>query len=101
MQGIENIYPEEIDEYINDISAIIIDLRTKEEYKTGHIMGAINISADNIEEKLYFIPRNKIIVVYCGSGGRSIRVARILEEYGYEVKNVIGGIKNYHGSSLT
>lgn len=101
MQGIQNVYPEEIDRYVGDSSAIIIDLRTKNEYDEGHINGAVNMSVESIESNIYLIPKNKTIIVYCGRGGRSIMAARILSKYGYQVKNVIGGIKNYRGSSLT
>ncbi len=101
MQGIQNIYPEEIDRYVDNKAAVIIDFRTKGEYEQGHIRGAINMSVEELDNNIYFIPRNKIIVVYCSRGGRSVIGARTLSRYGYQVKNVIGGIKNYRGSSLT
>lgn len=101
MQEIQNIYPEEIDRYVGNSTAIIIDLRTKNEYEQGHIKGAVNMSVESLDRNIYLIPHNKIIVVYCSRGGRSVMAARVLSKYGYKVKNVIGGIKNYHGSSLT
>ncbi len=101
MQGIENIYSYEIDRFVNDKSVFIIDLRSKKEYENSHILGAVNILPADIEKRLRSIPRNKTILVYCSSGGRSIIVARNLAKYGYNVKNVIDGIKKYHGSSLT
>lgn len=97
----ENIYPYDIDKYIGKNNVLIIDLRKNSDYLRKHIRGSINISSEDIEKDLYKIPRNKIIVVYCQSGGRSITVARYLARKGYKVKNVIGGIKNYNGSSLT
>ncbi len=101
MQGIQNIYPEDIDRYVGDSKAIIIDFRTKQEYEQSHVRGAVHMTVEGLENNIYFIPRNKILVVYCNRGGRSIIAARTLSRYGYEVKNVIGGIKNYSGSSLT
>lgn len=101
MQGIQNIYPDEIDRYVGDTTYIIIDLRNKNEYDTRHIRGAINITLENLEDSIYLFPKNIKIVVYCARGGRSITAARILSKNGFEVKNVIGGIKNYYGSSLT
>jgi len=101
MQGIENIYPNEIDRYVGDTAYIFIDLRTKREYESGHIRGAINITVENLEDSIYLIPKYKKVIVYCARGGRSIMAARILSKNGFQVKNVIGGIKNYYGSSLT
>lgn len=101
MQGIQNIFPYEIDRYLGDASYIFIDLRTKSEYENGHIREAINITLENLEDSIYLFPKNKKIIVYCARGGRSIMAARILSKNGFEVKNVIGGIKNYYGSSLT
>lgn len=101
MQGIRNIYPDEIDKYVGNDMYIFIDLRTKSEYENGHVRGAINITVENLEDSIYLFPKNKKIIVYCARGGRSIMAARILSKNGFEVKNVIGGIKNYYGSSLT
>ena len=101
MGTLENIYFYEIDKYVNDVNAFIIDLRSRSEYNRSHIRGAVNIAAEDIEKNVCRIPRNKIIVVYCQSGGRSIVVSRYLSKNGFVVKNVIGGIKKYRGSSLT
>ncbi len=101
MGNIENIYVNEIEKYVNNNNSFIIDLRTRSEFERGHIMGAVNISAEVIEKNMNIIPKNKVIVVYCQSGGRSIGIARYLSKNGYVVKNVVGGIKKYFGSSLT
>jgi len=67
--------------------ALLVDVRTPEEYKT-HIEGAINIPHDQVEERLQEFGENKdrVIVVYCKSGGRSGRAQAILKEAGF--KNV-------------
>ena len=95
MQQIQNIYPNEIKEYIDNKSVIIIDLREKREYEQGHVRGSVNIQINDLEKYVYQYPRDKIMVVYCKTGARSIIAARILKQYGYQVKNVIGGMKNY------
>lgn len=74
----------------------IIDVRTEEEYKMGHINGAKNIPVDEIRSRLSMIPRNKKIIVYCAVGLRGYTASCILRENGYtEVYNLSGGYKIY------
>jgi len=50
---------------------VLIDVRDESEYKEGHIPTAINIPAEMIASKSELIPKEKIIIVYCNTGGRS------------------------------
>ena len=72
---------------------IIIDVRTKEEYESGHIKGAINIPVDDINS--IDIDKNKRIIVYCKSGKRSNNAANILLNKGYKYIYDMGGINNW------
>ncbi len=63
---------------------VIIDVRTKEEYNTGHIKDAINIPYDEIAEKIN-ISKNINIFVYCRSGNRSSIAFKTLSDMGYKV----------------
>ena len=68
-------------------NALLIDVRTPEEYRKEHIDGAINIPVyeiDNIKNEI--IDQDKVIVVYCSTGKRSKIVKQILMQNGY--KNV-------------
>ena len=71
---------------------VIIDVRSKLEYKLGHVKDAINIPVQSIgdSEKLADIKKNDEIIVYCASGGRSAMAAHILASKGY--KNIKNGI---------
>ena len=71
---------------------IIIDVRTKEEYSTGHIKDAINIPYDEINEETE-LDKNKLIFVYCKSGNRSRQAYNSLKSFGYEVYD-LGGISS-------
>ena len=104
---IKNKWNREIDE--NDIGleelkqlqkedAIIIDVRSSQEYKEGHIDGAILIPEYEIKKGIENrIPdKNKNIVVYCSSGGRSKKVQKLLKKLGYHhVYNLYNGLTNY------
>ena len=77
---------------------IIVDVREMKEFAQGHIPMAINLPLSDIENGKVGLPKNKVILVYCETGGASMMAARILSEYGYNVINAIGGINNYRGA---
>lgn len=62
----------------------IVDVRTKEEYLTGHVKGAINIPYDEIDENTS-LDKNKNIFVYCKSGARSSKAYETLKNLGFTV----------------
>lgn len=74
-------------------SYFILDVRTPEEFKEGYIEGAILIPLAELESRLYEIPKDKPIIVYCRSGRRSASAEDILVKNGFrEVYNMKGGI---------
>ena len=79
--------------YFSEIP-LIIDIRKKSEYDSEHVVGAINIPLNEINEHLAQIPRDKPFIMYCGSGYRSMIAASILRQRGWEdFVDVIGGFK--------
>lgn len=73
--------------------AIIIDVRTKEEYEKGHVSGSKNIPLSEIKQKRDMIKKwNRPIVTVCRSGSRSAMAKEILQADGIEVYN--GGAWN-------
>ena len=86
---------EEISEIIQDKSVTIIDVRTAEEYKTGHVEGAINIPYDEIENEVNY-DKDQTIAVYCRTGVRSSEAAKILEKMGYTKIYDLGGIEDFN-----
>lgn len=70
----------------------MIDVRTPEEFNSGHIAGAINIPVQELSERLSEVPDDKEIVVYCRSGNRSATASDILTNGGYEGVYDMGGI---------
>jgi len=71
---------------------VLIDVRTPEEFNSGHIAGAINIPVQELSERLSEVPDDKEIVVYCRSGNRSATASDILTNGGYEGVYDMGGI---------
>lgn len=74
---------------------VVLDVRTAEEFKEGHIAGAINIDqarSNFIEKAKEVLPTDKMIAVYCRSGRRSASAAEKLAAEGYKAVNLKGGI---------
>ena len=72
----------------------IMDAREKEEFKTSHIPGAINVGYDKFDLDNYLeLDKDKPIVVYCSIGYRSEKIAKILSDEGFNnVYNLFGSI---------
>lgn len=97
--AIKKLTTKEVNEIVEDDDLIIIDVRTKEEYDSGHIPNAINIPYDEIEKVNY--DKSKTIAVYCQTGKRSSNAALQLEKMGYNKIYDFGGISNYQGKLTT
>ena len=78
---------------------IVVDVRTLEEYKEGHIPNAISVPLETIENEAEAKLKNKdaLILVYCRSGRRSREAALKLIEKGYTNVIDFGGIKDWNG----
>ncbi|MFN8489521.1 MAG: rhodanese-like domain-containing protein [Caldilineaceae bacterium] len=76
----------------NGAKHLLLDVRTPEEYASGHIAGAQNIAVDTLEQHLGEVPKDQPVVVYCHSGNRSARAAQILQKAGYTQIFDLGGV---------
>lgn len=79
---------------ISEKGAILIDVRTKEEYDEGHLDNAINISYDEVVSKLKDYDKDTPIIVYCRSGNRSSKAYQSLQAAGYTNLYDLGAISN-------
>ena len=73
---------------------LVIDVRTGQEYKTGHVEEAINIEWQDISQILEDIKKDKKLYLYCRSGNRSQKATNILIDLGYEDVTNLGGVKD-------
>ena len=91
----------------------LADVREPEEYREGHLAGAVNLPVQQIlkiteqsgffedPEKFLGISRKRPVIVYCSHGGRGMQAARLLSGAGYQAVNVYGGLSCYRGRHLT
>lgn len=75
-------------------NGVLLDVRTPQEYESGHLPGAINIPVDQIPTTP--IPQGRSLYVYCHSGARSGQACRWLNRSGYQAEN-LGGLMGYRG----
>ena len=82
-----------------DKGAIIIDVRTSDEYKVDHLENSININNDVIKYTIgnYVSDLNTPIIVYCQSGNRSAKSADTLVNLGYTEVYDMGSITGCYG----
>lgn len=67
--------------------ALIIDVRSEGEYKSGHLEGSKNIPLDRLNSQLSKLPKDKVIITCCASGMRSGSAQSLLERAGYTAYN--------------
>lgn len=87
----EVMSPGRLIELIGNRDYVIVDIREPAEYRKGHVDTAINVPYEKFESNNFYLPRHKIVIVYCERGAASFLVARKLHDRGYHVCTVVGG----------
>lgn len=91
--------PAEFEKVIQDtVGVVLLDVRTDEEYENGHIANAIHINFRTdafLSDCMKQLPRDKKIAVYCRSGFCSHSAAKLLQENGFDVVDMIGGYSDW------
>ncbi len=80
--------------------AVLLDVRTPEEYNGGHLPGAINVNIQGYEfhEQIENFDETKTYYVYCRSGARSSTACKYMQSKGFQhVHNLAGGILAWNG----
>jgi len=79
---------------------VLVDVRTDEEYREGHIPGAIHIPHDQVEQRLDELKpmREQQLLLICRSGRRSVMAAEVLSNHGFnQLYNLKGGMLEWTG----
>ena len=87
-----------VQEYKNAVGAVLLDVRSPQEYREGHIPGSQNVPLQQLD-KVEEVTENKdtVLYVYCRSGTRSRQAVSLLKHMGYTNVHNIGGIAAYSG----
>lgn len=90
-----------VESFKNTEGAMLIDVRTEEEYRECHIEGGVNLPLDELGNAAKIIKdKNTPLFVHCLSGARSARAVNVLRSMGYTNVTDIGGISSYRGKAV-
>ena len=83
---------------IQDTDYILVDVRTTEEYESGHIQNAVNFDfySESFQKEILSLDKSSSIILYCRTQNRSTKTANYLKENGYKEITVLeGGITSW------
>ncbi|MED3820206.1 rhodanese-like domain-containing protein [Priestia megaterium] len=97
----KTIAAQEVEQLVKKQEQIhILDVREVEEVKIGKISNALNIPLPLLEFRMHELDKTNNYIVVCRSGGRSGMAARFLEQQGYSVTNMTGGMMEWKGETV-
>jgi rhodanese-related sulfurtransferase len=79
---------------------LIIDVRNADEYASGRIPGAIFMPLPTVPLRTSELDRHAEVYVVCESGARAFQACQYLQQHGYRVRNVDGGMAAYRHAGL-
>lgn len=95
-KGGAQLKPLEVTQYINRQNAVVLDIRSKEVYQKGHIINALSITPEMLKTtKTLEKFKSKPLIVVCGSGNESQKIALQLKKQGYNAYFLSGGIRSW------
>jgi thioredoxin 1 len=97
------VNPARFNELIRNSGGVLLDVRTQNEFKNGHIAnsGQLNYYTLDFRKRLLMLPKDEPIYLYCNTGWRSEKAAKILVENGYkDVYNLEHGIMDWELQNL-
>src|SRR3982751_5670570 len=98
MEEIQTITPEELEKKLEAGEKLeLVDVRENEEVVFGMVPGAKHIRMGDIPANLDYFDKDKEYIFICRSSARSANVCYYLEEQGYKVRNMVGGMLDWRG----
>lgn len=96
LQKVKTIDTDTFKSYLENRNIQKIDVRTENEYKSGHINGVENIALNTLEKNLDKINKKEPVIIHCQSGARAAIAYSILIKHGFEnILNYSGGINDW------
>ena len=72
-------------------NAFLLDVRDADEFAEGHATGAVNIPLPELRDRLGELPRDRVLHTYCGVGQRAYYAVRVLNQSGFDARDISGG----------
>lgn len=102
-KGGQSLSPQQATQLVNGQNGVLVDIRKKDEFKAGHIAGAVNIEYANFSNKLSELEKHKDkpIIVVCKTGTTAGAAGAILRKSGFtQVNKLSGGILEWQAQKL-
>jgi rhodanese-related sulfurtransferase len=101
LDTVNRITAKELEKTIDFDKTIIFDVRKKSEFLSEHLVGAINVPLNEINNHLAEFPKNKNFILHCAGGYRSMIAASILKQRGWDnFVDVVGGFTEIKNTNL-
>lgn len=98
--SVPSISPADVSKVACNSKYAFIDVRTPDEYESGHAKCAVNIPLDTVQRDIDRLKSYSAVYVICQSGGRSASATRALQSGGVNAINVSGGTMAWRASGL-
>jgi rhodanese-related sulfurtransferase len=88
---------------VNKKRVLVIDVRTEDEFRGGHLPNALNIPVDSLAQRILEIAgfRNDYVVIYCAAGARSRKASRLLARSSFmRILNMTDGFTQWKSSGF-
>lgn len=72
--------------------AVLVDIRSAEEYETASLPGALHIPAEHLRQRSGTLPRHRPIILFCNSGAKGTSAQQVLAAAGFRSFNLMGGL---------
>lgn len=102
-RGGDQLSPGQVTRLINSEEAVVVDIRKKEEFRTGHLPQSINIPATGFSSHIGELEpyRNRPVIIVCKTGTTAGSIGVMLTKAGFEqVSRLKGGIMEWQSNSL-
>ncbi|AIM15948.1 MULTISPECIES: rhodanese-like domain-containing protein [Neobacillus] len=101
MEEIKTITPEELKKKLEAGEKLeMVDVREDHEVAMGMIPGAKHIRMSDIPDNLDYFDKDKEYIFICRSSARSGNVCQYLQDKGYKVRNMVGGMLEWEGETV-
>lgn len=100
LQALPQLHVDHVAERQKSANLVVVDVRSPQEWKKGHVPGARHLFLPEVPERLSELPRDKPVAVYCDSGYRASIAASLLQRNGFDVSNIPGSWQAWKARGL-
>lgn len=102
LDSMEPVSRAELMQRLGDGTAILLDVRPEDEFRLGHLPGAMNVSLAKLESRLSELPAGTEIIAYCRGPYciLSFEAVKLLRDHGYQVRRLEDGYPEWRAAGL-